>query len=137
MDTTVETLFIRSFVQKERRERTQFELLSPKKRGAFLNKLCHTYNNVLDMRYAQAVSNEIEYPKMVVHHLKHHLAPKTVYVISTIDDIDGTLLPLEEAVERIFFHGLPSILLCIPDKLSYFQAEQVVGPPPRFVLKRP
>ena len=31
--------------------------------------------------------------------------------------------------------GMPSIVICIPGRLAYFEAEQVYGPPPRFLLK--
>jgi hypothetical protein len=42
------------------------------------------------------------------------------------------LTAMEHAVE----YGFPSIVSCIPNKLAYFEAEQVYGAPPRYILKR-
>ncbi len=55
MDADQEVRFIQAFVRRERRERAQFELLSQKKRGAFLNRLCHTYADIFDARYLTPV----------------------------------------------------------------------------------
>jgi hypothetical protein len=66
--------------------------------------------------------------------LKH--APEMCYVISTIKDIDGQFIPLTDALKRAVGFGLPSIVICIPGKLAYFEAEQVVGLPPRYLLER-
>lgn len=49
----VEETFINTFVQKACRERALFELGSEKKRGRFLNKLCHGYSGIFDNRYLQ------------------------------------------------------------------------------------
>jgi hypothetical protein len=68
--------------------------------------------------------------------LKQHGAGKQCYAISFNEDIDGKDLPLLTALEHAVGYGFPSLIVCIPDKLAYFEAEQVYGPPPRYILKR-
>jgi hypothetical protein len=131
-----ELLFIQSFVARERRERAQFELLSRKKRGAFLSRLCHTYDSILDMRYLKPIPMPNSDHENILNYLKHKHAPETCYVISTIKDIDGQYIPLTDALKRAVGFGLPSILICIPGKLGYFEAEQGISSPPRYYLER-
>jgi hypothetical protein len=50
--------------------------------------------------------------------------------------IDGKHMSLSSALEVAVGKGSPSIISCIPGKLAYFEAEQVYGPPPRYILKR-
>jgi hypothetical protein len=69
--------------------------------------------------------------------LKNHGAGESCYSISDSEEIDGKELPLLTALEKAVGYGMPSIVSCIPGKLSFFEAEQDYGPPPRFILKRP
>src|SRR5262249_41786921 len=127
---------IQAFVQRERRERAQFELLSPKRRAAFLNRLCHTYPDILDTRYLKPMPASNSDYRAIVRHLTDKHAPATCYVISTRAELDGQGVGLAEALEKVVGFGLPSIVICVPGKLGYFEAEQEVGPPPRYVLER-
>jgi hypothetical protein len=136
MDTEQELRFIQAFVRRERRERAQFELLSHKKRGAFLSRLCHTYADVLDTRYLKPLSAPNSDYRSIVQTLRARQAPEQCYVISCITELDGQSVRLTAALERIVGFGLPSIVICIPETLAYFEAEQVVGPPPRYLLER-
>ena len=136
MDTEKEIQFIRAFVRHERRERAQFELLSPKRRGSFLSRLCHTYSDMFDMRYLKAVSLPNSDYQAILHALIAKHAPKRCYVISRITELDGQYVDLPSALERIVGFGLPSIIICRPGILCYFEAEQESGPPPRYVLER-
>jgi hypothetical protein len=52
------------------------------------------------------------------------------------DECDGQCMPLADALDALVGYGFPSILICIPNKLAYFEAEQVVGPPPHYLLRR-
>ncbi|MCU0492781.1 MAG: hypothetical protein MUD01_14415 [Chloroflexaceae bacterium] len=136
MDVEQERLFIQSFVLRERRERAAFELASPKRRPAFLNRLCHTYAAVLDMRYAQALPASLaDWQAVLAILLAKHALPMC-YAISMSDALDGKHMPLEQVLQGAVSFGLPSIVICIPGKLAYFEAEQEHGPPPRFLLER-
>jgi hypothetical protein len=131
-----EVIFIQAFIRRERRERSRIELFSVSKRGAFINRLSHTYRNLLDERYLESIPPHGIDADRISMLLKQHQAPKSCYVLSSIDEIDGMEMPLSEAVQRVVGYGLPSILLCIPGKLGYFEAEQGYGPPHRYLLKR-
>jgi hypothetical protein len=64
-------------------------------------------------------------------------AEKTCYSLSYSGKVDGKELPLREALEHTVGYGFPSIISCVPGELAYFEAEQVYGSPPRYLLKRP
>ncbi|MFJ7755918.1 hypothetical protein ACQKGI_22015 [Peribacillus muralis] len=68
--------------------------------------------------------------------LKKHGAPNHCYVISWNEEIDGKTLYLNEALKEVVGFGMPSIVSCIEGSLAYFEAEQEVGSPSRFLLKR-
>jgi hypothetical protein len=57
-------------------------------------------------------------------------------VISTIAELDGQQVRLAEALEKVVGFGLPSIVICLPGILGYFEAEQENGQPPRYMLER-
>lgn len=137
MNSEIETRFIQAFVRRERRERARFELGSPAKRGAFLSRLCHTYHDVLDMRYLAPLADPVAAHSAILRALVERRAPRTCYVISSAAAVDGQELPLADALERVVGFGLPSIVICIPGTLGYFEAEQEYGPPPRYWLERP
>lgn len=136
MDQEQEAAFIQAFIQRERRARTEFELSSPKKRAAFLSRLCHTYENVLDTRYLQALDPNPSDSRTILSILRRLHAPESCYVISMKDEFDGQFVPLVEALDSLVGYGFPSILICIPNTLAYFEAEQSFGPPPRYLLRR-
>jgi hypothetical protein len=136
MNRDQEVDFLRAFVRRERRERAKFELLSPNKRGAFLNRLCHTYQDILDTRYLKPIPEPNSDYRAVLRHLIQRHAPETCYVISSISELDGQQVRLAEALEKVVGFGLPSIVICLPGILGYFEAEQEHGPPPRYMLER-
>ena len=136
MNREQEIAFIQSFVRREARDRTQFELLSKKKRGRFLSKLCHDYDSVLDTRYLKQITQPNSDFETILELLEQEGASDTCYAISANDEIDGETLQLSDALEKAVGFGLPTILICIPGKLAYFEAEQMAGPPPRYLLKK-
>ncbi|MGG0722330.1 hypothetical protein [Bacillus mycoides] len=136
MDKQYEEGFVRNFFSKRLQDRILFELSSPKKRRDALWRLCHTYNNILNERYMEMIKQPISSPDQILQLLKKHGAGDRCYVMSLNMDIDGKHLHLAAALEETVFYGLASIISCTPYKLAYFQAEQVQGSPPRFILKR-
>ena len=129
----IEEAFVSNFVQKSRRERASFELGSESQRGRFLNRLCHDFAGVFDARHLQplvAPEDSVSLQKR----LRSLGAKKTCHVISCNEAVDGKEIPVGDAIQAIMGYGLPSILICAPDSLAYFEAEQVRGPPPRFLL---
>lgn len=136
MNIEQETQFIQRFVRCDRRERARLELLSAKKRGAFLGRLCHTYAEIFDMRYLKPVSFPNSDYRAILQTLINKNAPKQCYVISGSTELDGQYADLPGALERVVGLGLPSVVICMPGSLGYFEAEQEAGPPPRYLLER-
>ena len=132
-DATVEEEFVRAFVIKERRERTLFELLHKKKREKFFSKLCHNFYDILDERFMEVVQVSAFDEALLL--LKSHGAQSHCYVMS-FGELDEQKLLLSDALRETVGMGMPSIVICIPGRLAYFEAEQVFGPPPRFLLKQ-
>jgi hypothetical protein len=136
MNREQEIAFVQAFVRQERRERTQFELLSEKKRGRFLSRLCHDYDGVLDTRYLEQIPYPNSNCKAILELLKQKGASAICYAVSANGEIDGKTLQLSNALEKAVGFGLPTILICTPGKLAYFEAEQTAGPPPRYLLRK-
>lgn len=129
-----EEVFVTTFIQKRRRERAIFELESESRRGGFLNRLCHNFFDVFDERYLQPIVESGLGGAELLKMLKKKGAGKTCHVISCNEAIDGKQIPIDEAIEAAMGFGLPSILICKPDSLAYFEAEQEQGAPPRYLL---
>lgn len=127
-----EEAFVAAFVQKARRERSLLELASESRRAKFLDRLCHDFGALLHPKCLSPISESTS--EGVLALLRSRGAKGTAHVISSNDDVDGRELPLAEALRAVVGFGLPSIVICQADPLAYFEAEQVQGPPPRFLL---
>jgi hypothetical protein len=136
MDHQQELAFIQTFVRRDRRGRAQLELLSPKRRAAFIGRLAHRYADALDMRFCTPVPPPNSDSRAIHALLARKGAPATCYAISSAGGLDGRWLPLAEALRAAVGAGLPSILICREGRLGYFEAEQEQGPPPRFLIER-
>lgn len=136
MNSDIEKTFVENFVIKIKRERSLFELGVNNKRGNFFNKLCHKYNEIIDSRNVLKIPEPNSNLSAISQLLLKHGAEKNCYVMSSFGEIDGLFFPLIEALEKCVGRGLPSIIICNPSRLAYFEAEQEVGPPPRFLLKK-
>ncbi|MBO8171586.1 MAG: hypothetical protein H0Z33_06840 [Bacillaceae bacterium] len=136
MDKEKEIEIVNKFFLKRIIDRVIFELLSAKKRVEALNRLCHDYKNTLNSDYMiELKSLNSDYQK-IASFLKREGAPNECYVISRNKAVDGKQLPLDEALKEVVGYGMPSIVSCIEGKLAYFEAEQEIGSPPRFIVKR-
>lgn len=137
MDKDVETAIVKSFFNKRVQDRVLFELFSSdKRRNRGLNRLCHDYRRTLREEYLIEIPTPNSDPKEVADLLKRSGAGKSCYAMSWNTDIDGKHLPLEDALDAAVGYGFPSFILCVPDKLAYFEAEQGFGSPPRFMVKK-
>jgi hypothetical protein len=132
----IEQNIVDAFVLQERRDRTVFELTSEKKRRNFFQKLDHRYMTVLDSRFMFRIPPPNSSANGAMLLLKKHGARDRCYVLSQNGELDGLEIPLREALVRVVGMGLSSIISCIPGRLAYFEAEQVAGPAPRFILER-
>jgi hypothetical protein len=136
MDKELEEIIVKAFFIKEIQQRVLFELFSAKKRMDAMNRLNHNYSTTLREEFMIEIPKPNSDPDEIEKLLKKQGAGDICYAMSWNDLIDGKHLSLTSALEVAVGEGFPSIISCIPGKLVYFEAEQVYGPPPRFILKR-
>lgn len=135
MDKNIEQDFIQLFCSRRVRDRLFFELSSRTKRRDALSRFSHTFNNILIEKYMIEITKPNSDVQEIFKLLKEYSALDEGYCISFNPEIDGKTLPLLEALQATVGYGLPSIIIC-GEKLGYFEAEQELGPPKRFILKR-
>lgn len=136
MDKEIEMEIIKAFVNKNMQERFLFELFSTKKRKNSIGRLCHQYDKIFNKDYMIEIPKDNLNLTGIGSMLENHEINNNCYLISYDEQIDGLYLPLMQALERVVGLGMPSIISCITGKLAYFEGEQEIGVPPRFILKR-
>ncbi len=134
MDNRIEKEAVKNFFNKNYQDRINYELCSNKKRIKVFNKLCHDFNILINNDYME-ICNENEYSKIITK-LKSYGAQNSCYVLSYNTLIDGQYMNLDEALKMVVGYGMPSLVICTPLHLAYFEAEQINGAPPRFILRR-
>ena len=93
------------------------------------------YFDYLDERLASATA--LGDPVSIGKMLRRKGAPANCHVMSgVLPDLDGREVPLFEALSAIVGSGMPSIVICRPSQLAYFEGEHESGAPPRYVLER-
>jgi hypothetical protein len=107
---------VSSFILKEKRHRYRYILTTPKKRSDGLDRLNHCAD--LDPKYATWVPSNAD----IVGMLRKDGSPEHVYLIAD-SELDGTTLPLAEAVEAVAMVGWGTIVSCIPGHLAYYYDE--------------
>lgn len=134
MDSLCEQEVVRNFFVKNYQERVIFELNSNKKRRNVFSRLCHNYDKLLDNRYMEerSESNYLD----IFRILKSYGASKSCYVLSYNSLIDGKYMELDKALHIAVGYGMPSLIVCESNQLAYFEAEQIQGAPPRYILRR-
>ena len=118
---------VTAFSVKEKRERYKSMLSNPKKRSSVLDRLNHL--NDLNERYVTWLPSNAAVEQL----LRQEGSPEKVYVVSDNKDIDGKLMPLDEAVSKAAVGGWGTIVSCIPGQLAYYYDEMGAR---RAVLKR-
>ncbi|MGE6375772.1 hypothetical protein [Peribacillus muralis] len=136
MDKEHEKRIVKRFFAKRIQDRVIFELSSERKRVEALNRLCHNYGKTLLPEYMIEIPTPNSDYQEIATLLKKQGAPNDCYVISWNEEIDGKKLSLNEALKKVVGFGMPSIISCIEGSLAYFEAEQEMGSPSRFFLKR-
>lgn len=137
MNKEIEETIVKAFFNKNKQQRVLFELFSPRKRGDALWRLNHNYSVILRKEFMIPIPKSNLERQEIGRLLTEQGATDICYVMSINEAIDGKEMDLKTAIDRVFGYGLSSIISCINGKLAYFQAEQELGAPPRFLLKRP
>lgn len=136
MNREYEKLIVKNFFNSKVQERIMYELSSVKKRKKALGRFAHHYESILNPTYIEKIPKNLIHVEGIAKLLKEYGAGDCCYVISFIEEIDGTFMQLEFAIEEVIWCGLPCFVSCIPEKLVYFQSEQGFGPPERYILRK-
>jgi hypothetical protein len=118
---------IRAFVEPQRRSRYLEKL--EKDRKWVTGRLDHFRD--LDMRFATLIPKAEQTPGAIHRLLASKGAPTTCYVLGS--KLDGEIMDLREALERLDPHSQGFMLSCLAGRLGYFQDEEVGE---RYVLER-
>jgi hypothetical protein len=126
-----EARVIDAFVTATKRDRVRELLAKPRRRRAILATLYH--QAPLDRRYMTRIASNDQTPARIEGLLRAKGAPDRCYAISTDRNLDGTIVLLREALDRLVGQGEATILSCVPGQLGYFEAEEAGE---RYVLER-
>jgi len=135
MQKKIEQTIVKAFFQKRVQDRMLYELASETKRDTAIGRLAHGFENVLKTELMIEIKKPNSDPAALLNLLKKHGAGDSCYVIAWNPALDSKVLPLQVALETVVGNGQPVLISCLHGKLSYFEAEQEIGPPPRFILK--
>lgn len=108
---------IQAFILKEKKQRYREMLALPKTRSKIVDDLNHCRD--IDERFA----TPIRYFNEVIDELRKRGAPTNCHLISSINGLDGTDLPLAAALPLVEEGGWGTILSCIPGQLAYYYDE--------------
>jgi len=126
---TEEEQLVHAFFLPERRSRYSEFLTRPKHRRKFLAELAHFRG--LDERYKRSIPPAKQTPDGIAQLLRQAGASTSCLIISDQKEIDGTRLPLSEALATVLGRTAGTFLSCKPGLLAYFENEDG-----RWILKR-
>lgn len=131
LDLEREAALIRAFIVPAKQERLVELLGKPKRRRDVLRTLYHFKD--LDPRFISRIPAVADSAEGIEALLRSKGAPDLCYAISTDSDLDGSTVPLREALIRISGRGHGTLLSCAPGSLGYFEGEEIGE---RYVLER-
>ena len=120
MNVAAETEFVKTFVIKKKQERYVYLVKSRKRRKTFLRELYHFRD--FDPAYEVPLSGATKTADGLIAELRRRGAVHDCWIISVRADLDGTTMPLADAIhEARRTEG--TIVLCAPGKLAYYEGE--------------
>ena len=122
-----EGALIDAFIIPAKRERWRSLLANSKRRAKIVDGLNHLGD--LDPRYATELPSSTD----VVALLHRRGAPSSCHVLSADRELDGRVMPLEEAIESSELSMQGTLVGCIPGRLAYYYGE---AGEQRLLLKR-
>lgn len=127
--------FIKNFIPKDRRERSELELKNFKKRAKFTDRLNHQWDTVLDMRFITRIPSGVNDYEFIKEELKIK-DKEQCYVISNHDDIDDQMIPFVEAFDKAYGRGFGSLIINSSADKLFLETELVQGKQNRFIGRR-
>ncbi len=132
---SIEELFVRTFVKKRLQERIIFELSSLKNRQKAIDRFSHNAEEVLESKYILAKSEKITITEIENELLKYCDKNKEVYMFS-MNEYDGKMVFVKEAVENCMKEFMPVIITCGGDKFAFVKTEVSGGSSMKYFLKK-
>ena len=131
MNNKFELEFVNNYITKGKRERLLYELTSKKKRKNAISRFCHNTLAYIDKNKVVYEGNTIsvyELEKLIKKYSKN----KEGYVISWESDIDGRILPIDNAINEVIGNGMASIVIF--SNVILIETEQEQGAAIKYVL---
>lgn len=125
-------VFVEKFVRKDKRERCYLQLTNPKKRHEFINRLNHSWDTILNMKYVNQIDKTLDYPEDIQKLLAFR-DDELCYVISSYDNVDDRFMAFKEVFDKVYSRGLASLLIDTSADTFFLDTEQVHGPADRFI----
>lgn len=118
-----EEALIRAFFLPDRQQRYLEILAKPKRRRDITREFDHFKH--LDPRRIVCIPPHKQHAADIFRILKEKGAPETCYGFSDWPEVDGKVLPLLDALEKVVGVGMGTFLSCIPGRLAFFEGEQM------------
>ena len=123
---------IYGFINKNKRERCQFELNNSKKRVNFINRLNHEISGIFIAEKIQKIAKNFEFANDLITAIPIK-KESNCYVLSNNEKIDDKFLTFEQAINEAFGFGLGSVIYDYENGNLYLEGEQEFGAPDRFI----
>ena len=131
-NTSLIQTFVRNFVLKDKAERCYAQLIDPKKRGKFTDRLNHRWNSVLRMQHLVQIASSDDHADRIRQLLQFGLQDRC-YVICHYGRLDNRIFPFQEIFDQIYGQGLGTILLNLSGDTLFLDTEMHDGPAARFI----
>jgi hypothetical protein len=124
-----EAAFVRAFILPERQDRWLSGLASEKRRWKMLHRLADERDLRADRM--TPIERTLASAEAIWTHLARLGAKGPCHVISELEELDARDMPAPQALEECVGLGLGTVLLLIPARLAYYEAE---SPGKRWIL---
>ncbi|WP_167957545.1 hypothetical protein [Anaerosporobacter faecicola] len=110
MSLEYEEEFVEKFLTKNKRERLLFELSSTKKREHAIGHFCHNTLDYIDENKIVYMGNTLSNSELIKK-LRSYSMKSLVYIISWNENLDGSLMEVDKAINEIEEEGMASIIM--------------------------
>lgn len=127
-----ENVFVAEFIKPEHRDRWLESLADTKRRRKLTGRLAHKFLDDAKPQRVNPIPSSLQKADRIAASLLELGAPNECYVIAQ-RDLDHHRLLLRETLEATVGFGYGTILICIPDRLAYYEGEE---PNERYILRK-
>jgi|APLak6261703504_1056268.scaffolds.fasta_scaffold00407_8 hypothetical protein len=118
-----ENSLVTTFICNKQKQRISSLLKSKKGRQKIRSLLSHSIE--FEPKFICKLPDDKQTAEDVFNLLLSKNAPDVCYLISESTSLDGKVMPLEEAINKIVGSGIATIVSCIPGELAYYEGENL------------